>query len=439
MRTWLACFEGCPGEYPWTAAMYRCPRCGALLDVRHDEEALARVPAARWRTLVEGRRARGPWPLSSGVWAWHEWVLPEVPAERLVSLGEGNTPLVPAPVLGAEHGLPHLWVKQCGTSHTGSFKDLGMTVLVTAVAARRAAGHEVRGVVCASTGDTSAALAAYCAAAGLRAVVLLPRGKISTAQLLQPLAHGARVLALDTDFDGCMAIVQALARDDRLYLANSMNPLRLEGQKTAALEIACQLGWQVPDVLVVPGGNLGNVYAFGRGFQMLHRLGLVDRTPRLVVAQAERANPLYRSYLQGFAAFEPVVAGQTQASAIRIGNPVSAPRAVRILKEMNGAVEQVSEEVLAETAAKADRFGLFCDPHTAVALAAAFQLARRGELSPSERVVVVSTAHALKFTEFKLRYHEGRLPGVEGRWRNEPVELPADLDAVQAAIDEAPA
>jgi len=263
-------------------------------------------------------------------------VLPQLRPEHIVSLGEGFTPLLSAPRLAKSLGLDDLWVKQCGVSHTGSFKDLGMTVLVSAVAQMMAGRGgvtpplpaPVRAVACASTGDTSAALAAYAAAAGIPAIVFLPKGKISTAQLIQPIANGARVLALDTDFDGCMKIVQEVTRDNSIYLANSMNSLRVEGQKTVGIEIVQQLGWDVPDWIVLPSGNLGNISA----------------------------------------------------------------------------------------------------------LAVADKLARQGVIQPGERVVVISTAHGLKFSEFKIGYHEGTLADVIARHRNPPVELPADAGAVKAEI-----
>jgi len=321
-------------------------------------------------------------------------------------------------------------------SHTGSFKDLGMTVLVSAVHEMRRRGVGPKAIGCASTGDTSAALGAYAAAAGIPSVVMLPRGKISPAQLIQPLASQSKVLSLDTDFDGCMALMKQLAAEGILYLANSMNPLRLEGQKTAAIEICQQLRWQVPDFLVLPGGNLGNVYAFGRGFQMMKELGVTDRVPRLVVAQAERANPLLRSFQSGFEHFEPMVAGETEASAIRIGNPVSIQRAIRILKATKGLVLDASEEELARSAAMADSFGHYFDPHTGVALAAVEKLAKAGELGPRASVVVVNTAHGLKFTGHKVRYHNGTLADVgDTSYRNHPVELDADVDQIRDLLE----
>jgi threonine synthase len=432
----LRCFSGCAGvAFDLGRPVYRCPACGGLLDVVHDLALLQERPAAAWRLLFEERMASGPWPLTSGVWGKREWVAPEVPYEAIVSMDEGRTPLARADAYGRSIGLSDLRIKQCGQSPTGSFKDLGMTVLVSVVAHAARHGLRERAVGCASTGDTSAALAAYGAAAGLPVVVLLPRGKVSTAQLVQPIAHGARVLALDTDFDGCMAIVDRLAADGVVYLANSMNALRLEGQKTVAIEIAQQLGWEVPDWVVLPAGNLGNGYAAYLGFRMLRELGIADRLPRLALAQAEHANPLYRAVSAGKRVVEPMQAAPTVASAIQIGNPVSAPRALSALDAMQGVVEQASEDEIADAAARADRTGLYVCPHTAVALAATEKLAKRGTIDRDARVVVVSTASALKFTEFKVRYHEGQLAAVTARHGNPPQELAADYDVVRAAIE----
>ncbi|MGC8779727.1 MAG: threonine synthase, partial [Anaerolineae bacterium] len=348
---WYQCMRGCSGRYSVFDVIYRCPACGGLLEVVHDVAALAGHSGATWRARFDQSRGQG-----SGVWSKQEWVLPQIRPENIVTLGEGYTPLLRAPRLGRSLSIEDLWIKQCGVSHTGSFKDLGMTVLVSAVNQMMADGQSpVRAVACASTGDTSAALAAYAAAAGIPAIVFLPRGKISTAQLIQPIAHGAHVLALDTDFDGCMRIVQEVTRDSSIYLANSMNSLRVEGQKTVGIEIVQQLGWQVPDWIVLPSGNLGNISALAKGLALAHELGLIDRLPRLVAAQAERANPLYRAYLRGFDRLEPVTAGPTAASAIRIGAPVSYEKAVRALRAFDGVVEQASEDELAEAAALADR------------------------------------------------------------------------------------
>ncbi|NUN13768.1 MAG: threonine synthase [Myxococcales bacterium] len=432
----FACFAGCEERYSLTEVIYRCRSCGALLDVAHNMAALAETSGPEWRELFD-RRYRSPFlPEGSGVWGKREWVLPQIDTNHIVSLGEGGSHLFDARRLGESVGIPELLVKLCGNGHTGSFKDLGMTVLVSAVVSMRAQGVPIRAVACASTGDTSAALAAYCAKAGIPSVVFLPRGKVSTAQLVQPLANGSLVLALDTDFDGCMRVVQQITSDGSIYLANSMNPLRLEGQKTAAIEIAQQFGWRVPDFVVIPSGNLGNVYAFGRGFQWLNRFGLTDRVPRLVCAQSEAANPLYRSFKNGFASYEAIVAKNTEASAIRIGDPVSYDRAVRILRETDGLVEQASEQELADAAAQGDRIGLYNDPHTGVALACAIKLAKSGVIKPHHRVVVVSTAHGLKFTEHKVKYHEGHLFDNPGQFQNQPVLIPADPKSVEKVLNE---
>jgi threonine synthase len=310
-----------------------------------------------------------------------------------------------------------------------------MTVLVSVVRQAIKEGLDLRAIACASTGDTSASLAAYGAAAGLPVVVLLPKGKVSTAQLVQPIASGALVLALDTDFDGCMAIVQRLAKEGIVYLANSMNALRLEGQKTVAMEIVQQFDWTCPDWIVLPSGNLGNAYALYAGFRMMKELGLVDRFPRLAVAQAENANPLYLAWSAGKHEVTAVKAKETLASAIQIGNPVSAPRAVRALEAMNGVVEQASEQELCDAAARADKTGMYTCPHTAVALAVLEKLVKRGTIGKKERVVVVSTANGLKFTEFKVRYHDRTLPGIVSPEANPPLELPPDYDMVLAAIE----
>lgn len=427
------CISGCDGALPLDTAVYRCPRCGDLLEVTHDMDSLRRRTGAEWRTLFDSRWHQVEH--HSGVWAKKEWVAPHVRAENVVSLGEGATPLVHMARYGRELGVPDTWLKQCGTSYTGSFKDLGMTVLVSTVAEMRAMGKAMPAIACASTGDTSAALAAYAAAAGLRAIVILPRGKITTAQLVQPLSNGALVLAVDTDFDGCMRIVQRLAQDEGIYLANSMNSLRVEGQKTVSIEIVQQLGWQPPDWVIIPGGNLGNVSALGAGFQMMLDLGVIGHAPRICVAQAERANPLYQSYQSGFASFEPVRAQPTLASAIQIGNPVSYKKAIRTLQQFGGVVEQASEAELADAAARADRFGAFACPHTGVALAALEKLAARGIIESGQRTVVISTASGLKFTEFKTRYHDGTLADAPApRHRNVPIEVREDYDAVRDSV-----
>jgi len=427
------CIAGCDGEHSIWRPIYHCPRCGDLLQVVHDLDALRHRSPAAWMKVFDERYKRTAWPYGSGVWGKKEWICPEIRDDNVVSMDEGGTNLFWAERYGRELGLDDLWVKMCGNSHTGSFKDLGMTVLVSVVKQMIADGARIRGVACASTGDTSASLAAYAAAAGIPSIVILPRARVSAAQLVQPLANGSRVLALDTDFDGCMAIVQRLAAEEGIYLANSMNSLRLEGQKTLSVEIVQQFDWEVPDVVILPGGNLGNVSAIGAGFELMLELGLAAKRPRIVVAQAEAANPLYTAFRNGWA-FEPMKARPTVATAIQIGNPVSIHKAIRTLQRFDGVVEQASESEIAEAAARADRTGMFNCPHTAVALAALEKLVASGGIRRGERVIVVSTANGLKFSEFKTAYHTARLSGIPARQANPPLELPNDYGAVRRAI-----
>lgn len=428
------CVAGCSGTYPLTQVIYSCPECGELLEVQHDIEALKSRSGSSWSKLFDQRWMTRDWPYGSGVWGKKEWVQPGLREENIVSTAEGGTNLFWAERYGKTLGLDDVWIKNCGNSHTGSFKDLGMTVLVSTVKQAIEEGQPIRAIACASTGDTSAALAAYCASAGIPSVVLLPKGKVTTAQLVQPLANGALVCALDTDFDGCMEIVQKLTTEKGIYLANSMNSLRLEGQKTVAIEIVQQFDWKAPDWVIIPGGNLGNVAALGAGFDMMLELGLISKRPRICLAQAEKANPLYLAYKQGWDSFKPITAGQTEASAIRIGNPVSVRRAIRALQAFDGVVEQASESELAEASAAADRAGSYTCPHTGVALAALEKLRAKGLVEPGQKVVVISTANGLKFTQFKIRYHENEIPGVESKHPNRPVDLPSEFEAVKASV-----
>jgi threonine synthase len=429
-RAWFQSIRDPSERYSLDEVVYKA-KDGALLEVVHDLEALRKISADEWKSKFESRRSSNDWPYASGVWGKKEWVLPQLDDANVVSMYEGNSNLFWAERYGKELGLSDLWIKQCGNTHTGSFKDLGMTVLVSMVKQLMASGKNIPAVACASTGDTSAALAAYAAAAGIPAIVFLPKGKVSIAQLIQPVANGAIVFALDTDFDGCMEIVKRVAENDGVYLANSMNSLRIEGQKTVGIEIVQQFDWKVPDWIVIPGGNLGNVSALAKGLDMLLDLGLVDRKPRIICAQAEAANPLYLSYQRGFEVYEPIAARPTLATAIQIGNPVSIEKAIHALKSYGGIVEQASESEIAEACARADRTGLFNCPHTGVALAALEKLVARGEITDKETVVVISTAHGLKFVEQKVQYHRMELEGIESERPNPPIELPARYETVR--------
>lgn len=433
-NSWLECIRGCGRRYSIYDIVYECEDCGGLLDVAHDIDALRQRSADAWKKLFVKRTRSNEWPYGSGVWGKKEWICPQLDDDSIVSLYEGYTNCFWAQRLGQEIDMTDLWVKLCGNSHTGSFKDLGMTVLVSVVKQMITDGKPIRAVACASTGDTSAALAAYAAAAGIPAVILLPRDKVSPAQLIQPIANGAKVLSLDTDFDGCMRIVKQLTKDPNIYLANSMNSLRMEGQKTVGVEIVQQFDWEVPDWIILPVGNLGNISALGKGLLMMKQLGLIDRLPKLVAAQAEKANPFFRSYETGFEEFRPVQAQGTLATAIQIGNPVSYERAVKVMNSFEGQVVQVSEDQLANAVALADRTGLYNCPQTGVAMGALFKLREANVIKRDERVVVISTAHGLKFSNVKIDYHNQALPGVDARYANDPVELEAEFDVVKQAI-----
>ena len=433
-KAWFQCSSGCDEHYELNEIIYNCKKCGGLLEVQHDIEKLKHRGPESWMRLFDERNRRTKWPFGSAVWGKKEMVCPNVENDNVVSLYEGGSNLFWAERLGNIIGTEDLWIKQCGNSHTGSFKDLGMTVLVSMVKQMISEGKDIMGVACASTGDTSAALSAYSAAAGIPAIVFLPKDKVSTAQLIQPIANGALTLSLDTDFDGCMEIVQKVCSENNIYLANSMNSLRIEGQKTVSIELVQQLDWEVPGVVIIPGGNLGNVSALGKGFLLMKELGMINSLPRIVCVQAAKANPLYQSYLKGFEEFKPIQAQKTLASAIQIGNPVSFNKAVKILKMFNGVVEQATEDELANAAALADKTGLFNCPHTGVALAVLFKLVERKEIRKDERIVIISTAHGLKFIDFKVKYHENKLDEVDSQYANTPIELPPEYDKVKKAI-----
>jgi len=432
---YFRCIAGCSAKHSIFEVLYTCPTCGSLLEVHHEREPLKQRSAEQWKQLFDSRTGTTKWPYGSGVWSLREWVIPALADENVVSMFEGNTNLFWADRLGKQLGMPELWIKLCGNSHTGSFKDLGMTVLVSVVKQMMTQGSPVKAVACASTGDTSAALAAYAAYAGMPAVIFLPAGKVSTAQLIQPVANGAHVLALDTDFDGCMKIVKEVTQDNSIYLANSMNSLRIEGQKTVGIEIVRQFDWEVPDWIIIPVGNLGNISALYKGFKLMMDLGLISRMPRLVAAQAAQANPFYESFKLGFKEKIRKTAGETLASAIRIGDPVSYAKATTAILETDGIVEQATENELAAAAAEADLTGMFTCPHTGVALAVLKKLINRGLIKSSDRTVVISTAHGLKFTDFKVNYHESTLENVTSQYANPAVHLPADADAVKAEIE----
>jgi len=430
---------------------FRCPDCNDLYEVEYSS----------WNTGPDGIAPNLPNPNAlkylwmerrqstltvdqSGVWRFRE-MLPILSGgtEAIVTLREGNTPLYEMPKCAESAGVDWLLAKHQGMNPTGSFKDTGMTSALS-VAAERG----FKWVACASTGNTSAAMAAYAARAGLRSLVFIPEGKIAWGKLAQSMDYGATTIQLKTDFDGCVRILTELVSRFPIYLLNSVNPYRLEGQKTPALEMVEQLDWQVPDHIVVPGGNLANGSALGKGFAEMQRLGLIHKQPKISVIQAQGANPLFQWFTNDRAGLEPVYA-DTRATAIRIGNPASWKKAVRVIQATGGWVEQVSEQEIALAKAEIGAEGIGCEPASAVTLAGLKQLVRDGQVQRGERVVLLLTGHTLKDSEYTIQYHKGELLQADEManaskleqshhnvLRKPPLVMDADLDAVLHMLEQ---
>jgi len=391
----------CGDRFGLNERLYVCPSCGGLLDVALKAETDADPEALR---AVWTRRLASFDPRDrSGVWRYRE-LLPFPSDAPIVTLAEGNTPLYDAPVSAAYCGLDDLTLKHQGCNPTGSFKDTGMTTAVT-----QALILGARTVVCASTGNTAASLAAYAARAHLQCAILVPRGQISHAKLAQSLDYGAAVLELDGNFDDAMRAIRELAEDESIYLANSINPFRIEGQKTVAAELLQQRDWRVPDHVVVPGGNLGNSSALGKGFRELKDLGLIDRLPRLSVVQAEGAAPFASLFGSASHVLTPVEHPQTLATAIKIGAPVSWKKALRAVLESDGNVLSVSEQEIADAKAIIGRDGVGCEPASATTVAGIKRLVASGVIGAETDVVAVLTGHILKDTDYAINYHQEEL------------------------------
>lgn len=435
---------GCGQEFERGGPEFRCPHCGDLLEVVYpawaENEAHTLVWAGQLKHVWRERRLSFDGEDVSGVWRFRE-LLPEMAdLRRVISLREGNTPLFQLPRCARSAGMEQLLAKHQGMNPTGSFKDTGMTV---AISVARQQGFSW--VACASTGNTSASMAAYAAHGGLRSLVLIPEGKIAWGKLSQALDYGALTCQLRTDFDGCLRILTDLVRRHPLYLLNSINPYRLEGQKTAAIELLEQLDWQVPDHVIVPGGNLGNCSALGKGFEELRSLGLIPSLPRLSVIQAEGANALVRTLREGGGKRLVAVQAETAATAIRIGNPVSWKKAVRVLESTGGRCEQVSEAEIAIAKAEIGDDGVGCEPASAVTLAGLKKLVRQGFVHPHERVVLILTGHLLKDPEYTLKFHRRELLPETGEserrgldpYRRAPLEVEPNVEAVLRVLEEA--
>ena len=397
---------------------FRCTLCGELFEVEYPSwsaqpadpaVSVQSSPSCRpnpsaLRWLWKDRRSSTEAIDQSGVWRFRDLLPILDDTQHAVTLREGNTPLYSLPRTSRELGIPDVYAKHQGMNPTGSFKDTGMTTALS-VAAERGFSW----VACASTGNTSAAMAAYAARAGMRSLVLIPEGKISWGKLSQSMDYGALTLQLRTDFDGCVTVLTEIVREAPVYLLNSVNPYRLEGQKTPAFEMAEQFAWDVPDHVIVPGGNLANSSALGKGFLEMKHLGLTSRLPRVSVIQAEGANPLYTSFLKSSGEHLDPVAADTRASAIRIGNPASWRKAARVIRETGGFCEQVSEAEIAVAKAEIGREGIGCEPASAVTLAGLKKLVRAGKVKAGESVVMVLTGHTLKDADYTIDFHRNEL------------------------------
>lgn len=431
----LACFnQECRAHFPVTDVLYNCPRCGGLIEAVYPKR-----DASGWKQLWRERRMSNAPLDQSGVWRYREF-LPFLDDHRhVVTLREGCTPLLDAPRAAQYGGLDALTFKHQGFNPTGSFKDNGMTC---GVAQARRLG--MNRVACVSTGNTSASMAAYASAGGLQPVIFLPHGNISFGKLAQALEYGARTIQVEANFDQILAMVRQLADELGIYLLNSINAFRIEGQKTIMVEMMDQRDWRVPDWVVLPGGNLGNASAFGKALREMLELGLIDRLPRLAVVQAEGSAPFYE-LAQAVAAgapdaqLRPVEHPDTLATAIKIGDPVSWPKALQELAATGGVVEKVTEQEIADAKAVIGRCGIGCEPASAATLAGIRKLTAANVMRADADVVAVLTGNVLKDPDYIHRYHTGVLElkssgKIRSTLGNPPVLANFDVAEIKAVI-----
>lgn len=425
--TWLQCMD-CSETYYRNARLYMCPKCNGLLDVQHDLDALK----ARVSLELLDRRYGGfeQWE-RSGVWRYHELVAPEIDPAEVVTRGEGNTTLYDSPPWLAQFTRhKKVQLKHEGENPTGSFKDRGMTTGVTQ--AKHIGAHAV---ICASTGNTSASMASYARLTGLQGVVAFPAGKVAIGKIAQAIAYGATCLEVCGDFDDAQNLVLQAANKLPVYMLNSVNPYRLEGQKTIMFEMLQQRRWRVPDWVVVPGGNLGNSSAFGKAFIELHALGLIKRVPRIAIVQAEGASPFYQSWKNNFEE-RLTMRAETVATAIRIGNPTNYPKAVRTIQRTGGVVVCVSDQDIMDAKACIDAAGIGCEPASAASVAGVRQLVEQGEIKPTDEVVAILTGHLLKDPNAVIDYHSGGMDYILPNYANQVHQIEADFDAMAAWVAE---
>lgn len=422
--TWHLNCPACGTNWPDDAPRWRCS-CGSVLDAVQQRPALDGMQLrALWDERLGSRLAID----QSGVWRFREVVLP-VPVDQIVTMPEGRTNLYCSARVARWAGVDSVLLKHEGENPTGSFKDRGMTVAATM--ARRSGATAM---ACASTGNTSASMAAYAARADLEALVFIPDGAVAWGKLAQAMAYGARTLQISGDFDDAMRLVEEIAVERGIYLANSINAFRIEGQKAIGLELLQDLGWSVPDWIVVPGGNLGNNAAIFKGLQELKDLGGLPRLPRIAVVQAAGAAPLYHAWKAGADHVTPVTA-QTLATAIRIGDPVSWRRSLRAIRETNGVVESVTDQEILEAKAVVDRAGIGAEPASCASVAGLRKLVAAGTIRAGETVVCILTGHVLKDPGTVVDYHTGKIGGPHAPLANPPIRVAATRDAILEALD----
>jgi threonine synthase len=431
----LRCTESdCLAIYPTDQRLYTCKTCGGLLDVVYDFKLTRN--ADEMKALFRERKSEPSDLERSGVWRFRE-LLPFVADEaHIITIAEGNTPVYTAPRSADYARLDQLRVKHQGMNPTGSFKDNGMTTGVT-----QAVRLGATAVACASTGNTSASMAAYAARAGLRAFVFIPAGQVAYGKLSQSLEYGATVVEVEGNFDDSMRIVREMAEETDLYLLNSINPFRLEGQKAIAIEMMEQINWRVPDWIVVPGGNLGNSSAIGKALHEMAELGFISRLPRLAIIQAEGASPLYELFSSSDrTAFRPAAHPETLATAIKIGNPISWKKALRAIDWTNGVVERVTEQEIADAKAIIGRDGIGCEPASAATLAGIRKLVASNVIAPADNVIAVLTGNLLKDPTYTIGYHTDRLSlenvgEIKGNFANKSVRIAADKEEIKRLLE----
>lgn len=433
MTAELICFESaCRARYAITDILYNCPKCGGLLEAAYEGPA---PDAGQLKKTWRERRMNNAPLDQSGVWRYREFFPFLDEYRHVVTLREGNTPVLDAPAAASYGGLKRIAFKHQGFNPTGSFKDNGMTC-----GAAQAMRLGMRRVACVSTGNTSASMAAYASAAGMQPVIFIPHGKISYGKLAQALEYGAKTLQVEANFDQILALVRVLAERLGIYLLNSINPFRIEGQKSIMVELMDQRDWRVPDWIVLPGGNLGNTSAFGKALREMKEWGLIDRLPKLAVIQAEGSAPFYELMRQGAGAvFTPVEHPKTLATAIRIGDPVSWPKALFEVTTTGGVVEKVSEQEIADAKARIGLCGIGCEPASAATLAGIRKLVAAGVMDREADVVAVLTGNVLKDPDYIYHYHTGQLKDPDGAeiraaFGNQPVVVPNDADRIAALL-----